>query len=1206
MDTQRMAEFTHLHVHTQYSLLDGAIRVKDLYPKISELGMDTVAVTDHGNMFGAIDLYTEAKAAGVKLIFGCETYIASTDRKDRTNRRNYHTILLAKNDAGYKNLSYLNSMGYLEGFYYNPRIDKKILREHSEGLIGLSACLGGEIAQTLEKNGVAAAEEVAREYQSIFAPGDFYLELMPTPTPEQETLNGELRRMGPKLGIPLVATNDCHYVNRADAAAHEVLMAIQTGKSLKDEKRLKHMADSYYLKSPSEMNAAFKDCPEAIENTVKIAKECQVKLKLDQTYLPTYKVPSEHTLDTYIAEIVEKGLHRRFTEIKARGLVFDPDHYRERCRIELGVIQKMGFSGYFLIVWDFINWAKEHGIPVGPGRGSGAGSAVAWAMRITDIDPLEFKLLFERFLNPERISMPDFDVDFCMNRRDEVIKYVQQKYGVDRVGQIATFHQLKARGVIRDIARAMEIPFAEADKLAKLVPEPVAGRTPPVREAIEQTPELKQLYNESPMHRELLDIAAALEGLNRHAGMHAAGVVIAEKPLWEYVPCFRGQNDEIVTQFAMKEVEKAGLVKFDFLGLKTLTVIQTAVKLVNQQRPEGQPFDIDLIPRDDAEVYKMISRGDTTGVFQLESSGFREILKKLKPDCLEDIVAAVALYRPGPLEGGMVDDFIDRKHGRKKVEYPHPSLEKVLSDTYGVIVYQEQVMQIAQVLSGYSLGRADLLRRAMGKKKKEIMDAEKAGFVEGAKGLGVDVKIADSIFDLIAFFAGYGFNRSHSAAYGWITYQTAFLKHHYPHEFMAGLMSCDADNIDNVVKFIAEARSMGLTALRPDVNESELDFTVRPRLTDAEEEGEGGKGESGGKKKRKKSDKKGDSERNLDLKVIRFGMGAVKGVGSNAVEAILEARKEGGEFASLYEMCRRVDNQRCNRRVLEQLVKSGALDGIGGAHHRAELFGALDTAMERGATDQRDRRSGQTSLFGLIEQPATKTSAATIGLGEPYPQLEPWSHKQLLAFEKEALGFYISGHPLDRYRSDLARYANATTSDFAAERRGVGDAAIGGVVSQYREMITKKGDKMARFILEDSEGSIEVVAFPKTFEKVRHVLVSDEPILCAGAVKNEGTAEAADWKMLLESAQALAELRHAKTSQVDIHLNADSVTREQIEALRTILEGAPGSCAAIVRLRIGQRAEAVIPLGSSWQVAPTEELLARLERVFGDRVATLA
>jgi DNA polymerase-3 subunit alpha len=1174
-----MSGFTHLHVHTQYSLLDGAIRGKDLFKKVGELGMDTVAVTDHGNMFGAIDLYTEAKYAGKKLIFGCETYVAATDRSDRTNRRNYHLILLAKDEVGYKNLSYLNSMGYLEGFYYNPRIDKPLLKKHTEGLIGLSACLGGEIAQTLEKNGVAAAEEVAQEYASMFAPGDFYLELMPTPTPEQDTLNGELVRMSKKLNIPLVATNDCHYVARTDAAAHDVLLAIQTGKSLKDEKRLKHQVDSYYLKSAAEMEASFKDVSEALENTEKIAAQCNVKLKLDAGYhLPNYKVPEGDNLDSYIDKVVNQGLERRFGEFASRGKAFDPDQYRERCRTELGVIQKMGFSGYFLIVWDFINWAKQHGIPVGPGRGSGAGSAVAWAMRITDIDPLEFKLLFERFLNPERVSMPDFDVDFCMNRRGEVIKYVQEKYGREQVGQIATFHQLKARGVIRDIARVMEIPFGEADKLAKLVPEPVAGKTPPVREAIEQTPELKQLYTESPLHKELLDLAAALEGLNRNAGMHAAGVVIAERPLWEYVPCFRGQNDEIVTQFAMKEVEKTGLIKFDFLGLKTLTVIQTAVKLINQQRTSGEPFDIDLIRQDDADVYKMISRGDTTGVFQLESSGFREILKKLKPDCLEDIVAAVALYRPGPLEGGMVDDFIDRKHGRKKVEYPHPWLEKVLADTYGVIVYQEQVMQIAQVLGGYSLGGADLLRRAMGKKKPEEMAKQKELFLAGAKKLEVDAKIADQVFELMAFFAGYGFNRSHSAAYGWITYQTAYLKHHYPHEFMAGLMSCDADNIDNVVKFIAEARAMGLTVERPDVNESLSDFSITPST----------KPEA------------------LRGKVIRFGLGAVKGVGSTAVDAIIEARTADGPFESVFELCRRVDTQKCNRKTLEQLVKSGALDGLKSSQHRAKLLGALDSALERGAAEQRDRRSGQTSLFGLFSAAEPPKPAGAPAAGETYPEIEEWGIKQLLAFEKESLGFYISGHPLDRYRGDLLRYATASTSSFLNGTRGVGENSVGGIVSQYREMITKKGDKMARFMLEDSEGMLEVIAFPKTFEKVRHVLVSDEPILCQGQVKNEGNAESPEWKMLLESAQPLGELRQQKSSRVDITLNADSLTHDMVDELKTILANATrGNCTPVIRLKIPQRSETMIHLPEAWAVSPTDDLLTRLERLFGDRVATL-
>ncbi len=1174
-----MAEFTHLHLHTQYSLLDGAIRVKDLFPKVLDLGMDTVAVTDHGNMFGAIDLYTNAKKHGVKLVFGCETYVAASDRFDRTNRRSYHLILLAKDQGGYQNLSYLNSMGYLEGFYYNPRIDKALLREHSEGLIGMSACLGGEIAQTLEKQGVAKAEQVAREYADIFAPGDFYLEMMPTEIPEQQTLNDELKRMSKKLGIPLVATNDCHYVERGDARAHDVLLAIQTGKKLNDESRMRHTVDSYFLKSSSEMEASFKDCPEALENTISIAKRCNVELDLGQTFLPNYKIPEEYTLDTYLEKVVSDGIERRFREFTVRGKAFDPDRYRERIQYELGIIRQMGFPGYFLIVWDFINWAKEQNIPVGPGRGSGAGSCVAYAMRITDIDPIEFKLIFERFLNPERVSMPDFDVDFCMNRRDEVIKYVQRKYGENHVGQIATFHQLKARGVIRDIARVMELPFSEADKLAKLVPDPVAGKSPPVRDAIKQEPELQKLYDTDPRTRELLDVAAGLEGLNRHVGMHAAGVVIGEKPLWEYVPCFRGKDGEIVSQFAMKEVEKAGLVKFDFLGLKTLTVIHTAVRLINEQREVAgeELLDIALIPMDDPPVYEMIARGDTTGVFQLESSGFREILTKLKPDCLEDIVAAVALYRPGPLEGGMVDDFIERKHGRKEVTYLHPDLAPLLKDTYGVIVYQEQVMQIAQVLGGYSLGRADLLRRAMGKKNAEIMAQEKQGFLDGAAKRDVDAKIADQVFELIAFFAGYGFNRSHSAAYAWISYQTAWLKHHYSHEFMAGLMSCDRDNTDNIVKFIAEARAMGLTVERPDVNESAADFTVVVR---------------------------DDKE-----KVIRFGLGAVKGVGSGAVEAVLAARNDEGRFKSLFDFCKRVDSQKCNRRVIEALIKSGGYDGCGdgggaGGVHRARLFGAVDMAMERGAQEQRDRRSGQTSLFGLLTPEAKQDSVMR---DEIYPDVEEWTPKQLLAFEKEALGFYISGHPLDRFAADLGRYATATTVAFGEGTRGAGEASIGGVVSAYRERATRRGDgKLAFFQLEDVYGQLEVVVFPKTFEKVRSVLVSDEPLLCSGKVVDEGEAGQHAWKMLLENVVPLADLRKSRTTRIEIRINADAITPDQIGRLKTLLGQQRGDCQAVLFMGIPQRSETVIPLGQTWRVAASDKLLLGLERLFGERVATLA
>ncbi len=1173
-----MAEFTHLHLHTQYSLLDGAIRLADLFPRVQELGMGAVAATDHGNMFGAVDFYTKAKSHGVKPIFGCETYVAASDRTDRTNRRSYHLILLAKNDVGYKNLSYLNSMGYLEGFYYNPRIDKQILREHSEGLIGLSACLGGEVAQTLLKQGIKEAEQTALEYKDIFAPGDFYLEMMPNGLPEQDQLNHEYESMGPRLGIPLVATNDCHYVEQADAKAQEILLCIQSGKTTADEKRLRHTTDAYFIKSPEQMNQAFKHVPEALENTVRIANACNVELDFDNTFLPDYKVPAGFDVGSYLDEVAQKGLHKRFEELRYLGRAFDPDEYQARLDHELKIIHQMGFPGYFLIVWDFINWAKEHNIPVGPGRGSGAGSLVAYSMRITDIDPIEYKLLFERFLNPERISMPDFDVDFCMNRRDEVIKYVQEKYGEEKVGQIATFHQLKARGVIRDIARVMQMPYAEADKLAKLVPEPVQGKSPPVMKAIEQEPELKRLYNEDMQARELLDIAASLEGLNRHVGMHAAGVVIAENPLWEYVPCFRGKNGEIVTQFAMAEAEKSGLVKFDFLGLKTLTVIDIACRLINEQRTAAGEdlFDIAKIPMDDAAVYQMITAGDTTGVFQLESSGFREILKKLKPDQFEDIVAAVALYRPGPLEGGMVDDFIERKHGRKKVEYPHPELEPILADTYGVIVYQEQVMQIAQILGGYSLGAADLLRRAMGKKKAEVMAEEKQKFLAGARDREVDAKTAENVFDLMAFFAGYGFNRSHSAAYGRVTYQTAYLKRHYPHEFMAGLMSCDNDNTDNIVKFIAEARAMGITVERPDVNESASDFTVVVR-----DDGE---------------------------KVVRFGLGAVKGVGQGAVDCIIEAREgDDGPFKSLYDFCDRVDGQRSNRRVVEALVKSGAFDGVAALRnlHRAQVFAAIDTAMERGAQAQKDRKSGQTSLFGLLGGGPSDDGKKPVE-AESYPSIDDWSAKMRLAFEKEALGFYISGHPLDRYRGDLARFATATTRDFAEGLRESGDASIGGIVAAYRERPTRKGDgKLAFFQLEDTFGQLEVIVFPKTFAELREVLVSDEPLLCSGKVKDEGEGDQHAWRMLLESATPLAELRKQKTSAVHIHLGADEVRPEQIEELASLLSSSRGKCTTVLHVKIPDRSETIVPLGEAYKVAANDELLTKLERLFGARVAVL-
>jgi len=1200
-----VAEFSHLHLHTQYSLLDGAIRMADLMPKVSSLGMKTVAVTDHGNMFGAVDFYNRAKEHGIKPIFGCETYVAGEDRTDRTNRKNHHLILLARNDVGYKNLTYLNSMGYLEGFYYHPRIDKKLLREHSEGLIGLSACLGSEIAQTLLKQGREKAKEVIAEYASAFEPGMFFLEMMPNGLAEQDIVNGEYAKLGPELGVPLVATNDCHYVERSDARAHEILMCIQQGKTIHDEKRLHHKTDAYYIKSPAEMNQAFHDVPEALENAARIAELCNVKLKLGQTYLPRYKTPEGYDLDSYLAKVAEDGLSARFAEHVRRGVKFDADQYKARLTREIGVIQKMGFSGYFLIVWDFIAHAKSKGIAVGPGRGSGAGSLVAYSMRITDLDPIPYNLLFERFLNPERVSMPDFDVDFCMNRRDEVIHYVTDKYGKNNVGQIVTFHQLKARGMVRDIGRVMALPLPEVDRVAKLVPEPVQGKTPPIAEAIEAEPQLKELYLNNPTYHELLDTAKALEGLNRHAGMHAAGIVISENPLWEYVPCFRGKDGEIITQFAKDEVEKAGLVKFDFLGLKTLTVIETALRLINDARvAKGEPV-IDLMeqPLDDAGVYKMMTAGDTTGVFQLESSGFRELLKKLKPDCFEDIVAAVALYRPGPLEGGMVDDFIRRKHGQTKVEYLHPSLEGILKETYGVIVYQEQVMQIASTLSGYSLGQADLLRRAMGKKKAEVMAKEKAGFVAGAVANKVDEKQAAEIFDLMAFFAGYGFNKSHSAAYALITYQTGWLKHHYPVEFMAGLLTCDKDNTDNIVKFIAEARAMGIEVRRPDVNESAADFSV---VEVAVAEGaEPATGKAKGKGRGKKADRAAEEvaqAASAMKKVIRFGLGAVKGVGEGAVEAIVAARKQA-RFTSVYDFCERVDGQKCNKKVLEALVKAGSFDGVSRALlpkpiTRAQTFQAIEIAAERAAQSQRDRRSGQTSLFGLLGGGAAAATPPEI-----YAELEEWNPKTLLGFEKEALGFFITGHPLDRYQGDLARWATCSTADLGDRIQG-GTQTLGGIVTDYKERLTKTGNKMAIFKLEDIWGQIEVVVFPKSFEKLGAILKTDEPLLCTGKLEDEGEDGSHAFKMFLDEASPLARLRQEKTSRVHILLNADNSSEAQLQELKALLAAHKGGCTTFLHLKIPKRSETVIPL-RGLEVAPSDDFLLRVERLLGERTVLL-
>jgi DNA polymerase-3 subunit alpha len=1181
--------FTHLHLHTLYSLLDGAIRMKDLIKTVKEKGMSSVAVTDHGNMFGAIDFYKKAKDAGVKPILGMEAYVAGAKgRGDRSEKVAHHLILLAKNEEGYANLRYLSSTAYLDGFYYHPRVDKQVLQERSRGLIALTACLGGEVTSACYRGDMDHARTSAREYKQIFEPGHFFLEVQSNGLPEQEKANENLKQLSRDVDIPLVATADAHYIQREDAKAHELLMCIASGKTLADNKRMRHSTDKLYVTSPEEMLQAFSDVPEAVHNTQRIAEMCELELKLGKPMLPTFQVPEAHTPDSYLAELATQGLEERFRELT---YPVDRELYLHRLGTELQVISKMGFSGYFLIVQDFINWAKKQGIPVGPGRGSGAGSIVAYAVRITDLDPIPYNLLFERFLNPERVSMPDFDIDFCQARRDEVIGYVSQKYGENNVGQIITFGSLKAKSVLRDVCRVFGLPFAEGDRMAKLVPE-VLNIT--LKEAIEAEPRLKEMVEKPAVlgvveggrevtSKEVLEIGLALEGLHRQAGMHAAGVVIADRPLWEYVPVYQPPGEKVlITQFAKDEVEAAGLVKFDFLGLKTLTVIQHALTLINRQRPGEAPILAHQIPLNDRAAFDLMARGDTAGVFQMESSGFTEMVMKLKPSCFEDVIAAGALYRPGPLDSGMVDVFINRKHGREKVSYPHPGLEPVLKDTYGVIVYQEQVMQISQVLGGYSLGRADLLRRAMGKKKAEVMAQERAGFLEGCAAHGVDPKVAGEIFDLMEKFAEYGFNKSHSAAYGLITLQTAWLKAHYPVEFMAALLTSEKDNTDKVVAHIAEARAAGHQVLPPDVNQSDLEFgAVEGR--------------------------------------IRFGLGAIKGVGESAIEAILEARKKGA-FRNLFEFCERVDGRRVNRKVLEALVKAGAFDFE--KRPRRQLFETLEKATERGAASQRDRAVGQSSLFGLLEEPSSSNGPASPP--SEYARVEEWSEKERLAFEKEAIGFYVSGHPLNQYEKELRRYARPIT--WVQRARRDDKMTVGGVVAALRERPTKTGRRMAWVTLEDLSGSVELVCFPSKeggrsvmgkdgrwtkggprpgFDQWEPLLKSDEPILVTGVVQlNNRDEEQPQAELIVEEVQLLREVRDQRVKRLELRVRADMVTEDRLEKLADLARQHEGATPVAVTLLFPGLAEALVG-STALKVAVSDELIGAVDRLFGEKVVEL-
>jgi DNA polymerase-3 subunit alpha len=1049
------SDYVPLHVHTEYSLLDGAIRVNDLISRAIEYKLPAVSMTDHGNLFGAIDFYKKVSKAGLKPIIGCEVYITPGSRLDRGSKsgasdKPFHLILLCRDIKGYRNLTRMVSIAYLEGFYYKPRIDKDVLEQHSGGLIGLSACMKGEIPHYLMAGELDKARETALEYRRILGAENFFLEVQANEMPEQEVLNKQLIDLSNELHIPVVATNDCHYLRKDDSKAHDVLLCIQTGRTLQDQDRMKFSKNSFYFKSPDEMKEAFKDLPQAITNTKKVAERCNLDFKFNEFCLPRFILPEEEDVNEYLKKLSEKGLAR-----KRGGPI--PEDYRSRLDMELQMIEKMGFSSYFLIVWDFIRYAKSKDIPVGPGRGSAAGSLVAYSLDITDIDPIKYGLLFERFLNPERVSMPDIDVDFCMDRRSEVIEYVTNRYGKDHVAQIITFGTMQARAAIRDVGRAMNIPYSEVDKVAKLVPF-VLKIT--LKTALEMEPKLKELYTTNQEIKDLIDVAQRLEGISRHASTHAAGIVISPEPLTDFLPLYKAPNDEaVVTQFDMDAIKKLGLLKFDFLGLKTLTIIDKAEKIINAAAGEGanKPFTIKGIALDDQDTFNLLCHAKTAGVFQLESSGMKDLLKRLKPGVFEDLIALVALYRPGPLGSGMVDEFIQGKNAESSSNDSKPSgslaklklpqLDEILRETHGIILYQEQVMEIAHKMALFTLAQADILRKAMGGKNPEEMERMKNTFIQGLKSNSVAEKKAETLYNLILQFAQYGFNKSHSAAYALIAYQTAWLKAHYPVEFMAASLSADMDNTAKVVIFINECKDMGIEILPPDINESGREFKVT-----------------------------GNS--------IRFGLEAVKGVGSSAIDAILEVRNEK-DFSSFSDLCERSDSRRVNKKVIESLIKAGALDTMG---KRGQLMIALPDVMESAMRTQKEKNLGQESMFGAIQDEPE----------ERLPAAEEWSESKLLAMEKESLGFYITGHPLSKYE-DVMTELGCTPTHEIQDLRDRQELNICGLVRESKQIQTKKsGDLMAYVTLEDMYGTVEVIVFPDTYRDSQHTVAQETPVLVSG------------------------------------------------------------------------------------------------------------
>ncbi len=1114
--------------------------------------MESVAITDHGAMYGALEFYLKAKKAGIKPIIGCEFYVAPNNRKEKKavgGTTAFHLVLLAMNSQGYKNLMKLASIAQFEGFYYRPRIDMEVLRENNEGIIALSACLHGQVPWLIGRNEMAAARAKAEEFKDIF--GDrFYFELQENGIDKQQAVNDGLKKLAKELDIKLVATNDCHYLNKDEAYAHEVLLCIQMNRTINDPKRFRFSTDEFYFKSADDMKRAFHHCPESIATTQEIADRCNLELSFDEYHFPEFPVPEGETLESMFVQSCRKGLESRFDEMKAAGTYNEEvkKTYTERLDMEIDVINTMGFPGYFLIVADFINWAQSQDIPVGPGRGSGAGSLAAFCMRITNIDPIPYGLIFERFLNIERKSMPDFDVDFCMDRRGEVIDYVRRKYGgAKHVAQIITYGSMKAKGVIRDVGRALDIPLHEVNYIAKLIPESLKMT---IQKALEEEPKILEAADKDPRIAELLRVSQTLEGLARHTSTHAAGVVVSPKPMYEYLPTCRGDNDEeTITQYDMKHTEKTGLIKFDFLGLKTLTVIDKAIKHIKADR--GIDLNINTIAMDDAKTFDLLRAGNALGIFQLESTGMRDLLVKMAPEQFSDLIALVALYRPGPLDSGMVNDFVETKHGNKSPNYPLPQIEFILEETYGVIVYQEQVMKIANVLANYSLGDADILRRAMGKKIPEVMEEEKIKFMAGARENKIDEKKAEYVFDLMAKFAGYGFNKSHSAAYALVSYQTAFLKAHYPAQFMTSLLSCDMNNTDKVVVYINECKEQGIDVLPPNINESMKDFNV------------------------------------IDDK-IRFGLAAVKNVGESALDSIIEEREENGKFTSLSDFCNRIDSRRVNSRVIESLIRSGSFDCLG--WNRSQLMAILDKAMEQAKAVQRDKQSGQMSLFSVSTAEDNEETNVTDIVP---PDIPEWDEREKLAFEKETVGFYITGHPLDQSMEQIRTVVDSDiiNLDKWSSNQPV---RIGGLIKSCKHHKSKNGT-MAFLTVEDISETVEVIVFSNVYQQCYQLLSSQEPVIVQGTVQKEERGI----KILADSIDLLPDALEKYTERMRILLKKEKTSIQKLESLKKIIYSYHGECPIYLTIDFPDQGEVDIEVLEDMKIRPCKEFSDSIQTLLG-------